>query len=216
MGDGMKTSDLIAALSADPFFDGGSFRRLLYGSALAGALVTAGVFLLSLGWRPDIGTAIGTIRFPFKFVITLAVVLSAAPLLVRMASPLEGQTLPRAALSVGPLLMLLAVVLELVALPANRWWASLVGSNALLCLASIPALSLPSAAALMLAMKRGAPARPGLAGAVCGLVAAGIAATFYALHCDDDSPLFVAVWYTLAVAIVTFVSARVGGRMLRW
>lgn len=216
MGDGMKTTDLIAALSADQFLDGKSFRRRFYGSALAGALVTAGVFLLSLGWRPDIGTAIGTIRFPFKFVVTLAVVLSAAPLLVRMASPLQSRVLPRRALAGGPLLMLVAVVLELVALPANRWWDSLVGSNALLCLASIPALSLPSAAALMLAMKRGAPARPALAGAVCGLVAAGIAATFYALHCDDDSPLFVAVWYTLAVAIVTIVSARVGARALRW
>lgn len=212
----MKTTDLIAALSIDAGARRDSSRRRFYGSALAGAVVTAGVFLLSMGWRPDIGTAIGTIRFPFKFVVTLAVVISFAPLLVRMASPVDGGALPRRALGAAPVLMLLAVLLELLALPANRWWDSLVGSNAFLCLAAIPLLSVPSAVALMLAMKRGAPAHPRLAGAVCGLVAAGIAATFYALHCDDDSPLFVAVWYTLAVAIVTSASAAIGGRMLRW
>jgi hypothetical protein len=212
----MNTTDLIAALAADQLGQPGSTRRLFYGSAVAGALVTAGVFLLSLGWRPDIGTVIGTIRFPFKFVVTLAVVISATPLLVRLASPVDGGSLPRRALGAAPALILLAVVLELLALPANRWWDNLVGSNALLCLTAIPLLSVPSAVALMLAMKRGAPARPRLAGALCGLVAAGIAATFYALHCDDDSPLFVAVWYTLAVAIVTSASAAIGGRVLRW
>lgn len=212
----MKTTELIAALSADPIAQTESSRRLFYGSVLAGAVVTAGVFLLSLGWRPDIGTASGTIRFLFKFVFTLAVVLTAAPLLARMASPENDVATSRTALGIGPLLMLLAVVLELVALPASRWWTSLVGSNSLLCLTAIPLLSVPSAVVLMFAMKRGAPARPRWAGALCGLVAAGIAATFYALHCNDDSPLFVAVWYTLAVAIVTAVSAGVGGRVLRW
>ena len=211
----MKTTDLIAALSVDAGAGSDSARRRFYGSAAAGAVVTAGVFLLSIGWRSDIGAAIGTIRFPFKFVVTLAIVISFAPLLVRMASPVDGGTLPRA-IGAAPVLILLAVVLELFALPADRWWSSLVGSNGFLCLAAIPLLSVPSAVALMLAMKRGAPARPRLAGAVCGLVAAGIAATFYALHCDDDSPLFVAVWYTLAVAIVTSASAAIGGRVLRW
>lgn len=212
----MKTADLITVIAADQPGQGRSMRRLVYGSALAGAVVTAGVFLLSLGWRPDIAAVIGTLRFPFKFVVTLAVVFSTAPLLVRAASPVDGESLPRMALGAGPMLVLMAVALELLVLPASRWWDSLVGSNALLCLSAIPLLSLPTAAALMLAMKRGAPARPRLAGALCGLVAAGIAATFYALHCDDDSPLFVAVWYTLAVAIVTSVSAAVGARVLRW
>ena len=41
---------------------------------------------------------------------------------------------------------------------------------------------------------------PSLAGAVAGLAAGGVAATLYAAHCTDDSPLFVATWYTLAIA----------------
>lgn len=48
---------------------------------------------------------------------------------------------------------------------------------------------------LLLALRHGAPASPRIAGAVAGLLAGGIAATIYALHYTDSSPLFAAVWY---------------------
>ena len=41
-------------------------------------------------------------------------------------------------------------------------------------------------------------------------------ATLYAFHCFDDSPLFVATWYTLATLVVTAAGALVGRRLLRW
>ena len=55
-----------------------------------------------------------------------------------------------------------------------------------------------------------------LAGAAAGLLAAGIGATLYATHCQSDSPLFVAVWYVIATAIVTAAGAILGSRLLRW
>jgi hypothetical protein len=39
---------------------------------------------------------------------------------------------------------------------------------------------------------------------------------FYAAHCFDDSPLFVATWYTLAIAFVTGLGALLGSKLLRW
>ncbi|NJO33150.1 MAG: DUF1109 family protein, partial [Rhodospirillales bacterium] len=54
------------------------------------------------------------------------------------------------------------------------------------------------------------------AGAVAGLLASGLSAALYATHCPDDSPLFVAVWYTLAVGAVVVVGALAGRRVLRW
>nr|WP_271570195.1 NrsF family protein [Bradyrhizobium sp. CCBAU 11386] len=45
---------------------------------------------------------------------------------------------------------------------------------------------------------------------------AGLAATPYASHCTDDSPLFVATWYTLAAALVAAVGALVGSKVLRY
>ncbi|MCC8942470.1 DUF1109 family protein, partial [Bradyrhizobium sp. Arg68] len=65
-------------------------------------------------------------------------------------------------------------------------------------------------------LRQGAPAQPAVAGAVAGLLSAGLAATIYASHCTDDSPLFVATWYTLATAIVASVGAIAGKQVLRY
>jgi len=43
-----------------------------------------------------------------------------------------------------------------------------------------------------------------------------LAATLYASHCEDDSPLFVATWYTIATAMVTAIGALLGSRVLRF
>ena len=47
-------------------------------------------------------------------------------------------------------------------------------------------------------------------------MAAGIAATFYATHCQNDSPLFLAAWYVLATLFIAGVGAVLGTRLLRW
>jgi len=65
-------------------------------------------------------------------------------------------------------------------------------------------------------LRFGAPSRPGLAGTVAGLLAGAIGAALYATHCPDDSPLFVATWYGLGLAIVTAAGAAIGTRLLRW
>ena len=144
----------------------------------------------------------------------MALVISAAPLLVRMASPVDGGRLPRRALGAAPLLILLAV-----AGVARTVCGSLVGHPGGFQCDCVSCRNSTAFGAIHRGVDAGHEARrtrPRLAGAVCGLVAAGIAATFYALHCDDDSPLFVAVWYTLGIGIVTTMSAVIGGRVLRW
>jgi len=42
------------------------------------------------------------------------------------------------------------------------------------------------------------------------------AAGLYATHCPDDSPLFVATWYVLAILVVMAVGAIAGSQFLRW
>lgn len=212
----MKTNDLIAAIAADQLPDARPVEHTIKVAAVLGGLVSLTVFLLSMGWRPDIGAALVTVRFPFKFIVTLAVVISAAQMLVRLAKPDADVVRGAWRLGAGPALILAGVVVELLVLPSSAWRDNLVGSNAALCLMAIPFLSIAPTVALLLALKRGAPARPRLAGAVCGLLSASIAATMYALHCTDDSPLFVFVWYSSAIGIVTVVAAVAGGRLLRW
>ena len=58
------------------------------------------------------------------------------------------------------------------------------------------------------------PARPRCA--VAGLIASDIAATLCASNCTDDSPLFVATWYLIAIGIVVLAGDVAGSRCLRW
>ena len=89
-------------------------------------------------------------------------------------------------------------------------------SNSRICLTAIPLLSLPLLGAALYALRQGAPTRPGFSGAVAGLLAGGMAAAIYAVHCTDDSPLFVATWYGIAIAGVSALGAILGRRVLRW
>ena len=90
------------------------------------------------------------------------------------------------------------------------------GTNSLACLALVPLLSLVPLGAILMALRYGAPSDPRLAGAAAGLLAGGIGATFYATHCVDDSPLFVATWYGLSITVVAMVGAALGARILKW
>src|SRR5262249_54336322 len=92
----------------------------------------------------------------------------------------------------------------------------LIGSNSWVCLTAIPLMPLPLLAAALIGLRHGAPTRPALAGAIAGLMSAGLAATLYASHCTDDSPLFVATWYSIATAFVVAVGALAGARVLRF
>jgi hypothetical protein len=208
----MKTDNLISAFVADLVISSMRLQRTFALALAMGSVLAAAAFFLWIGFRPDIAQALATVRFPFKFVVTLSLAATATGFLVRLARPGVSPGLWRWAWLVVPLLLAFAVVTELAVMPAAAWWPRLVGSNARACLTLIPLLSIGPLACTLLA----APTRPGLAGAVAGLVASGIAATLYASHCTDDSPLFVATWYPLAIGIVVLAGYVAGSRCLRW
>jgi len=212
----MKTSDLIAALAADPQPQGPTLRHRFILALLVGALVSACAFAFMVGPRHDIGHAMQTMRFNWKFVDTIALAIPtglAAWRLLRPNADLRGLAW---ALAIPIALLGGSVAMELMMVPPDLWLRKLVGSNSMHCLTLIPLLAIAPLAALLVVMRAGAPVSPPLAGAAAGFVAAGIAATMYATNCTDDSPLFVATWYTLATAIVVVAGALIGGRVLRW
>ena len=183
----------------------------------AGALVFAGlVFSILLGPRSDIAIAAETVRFLFKFVVTMALA-AAAFVAMRVAAWPEAdlrKLLPY--LAIAPALVVGGVVLELFAVPRDAWATRLVGTNSLLCLTFIPLIGLAPLGLFLLALRYGAPSRPALSGALAGLAAGGIASTFYAAHCPDDSPLFVATWYTIAVLGLALLGALGARWLIRW
>ena len=105
---------------------------------------------------------------------------------------------------------------ELLVVPSDQWLARLVGHHSMFCMRMIPLLAAPMLAALIVALRAGAPMHPALTGALAGAATAGIAALLYASHCPDDSPLFVATWYPLATLICASVGALAGRRFLAW
>ena len=104
----------------------------------------------------------------------------------------------------------------MLSIPRTEWMTRLVGSNALNCMTLIPLLASAPLVIFITAMRSGAPADPGLGGAIAGLAASGIAAIFYATNCFDDSPLFVVTWYPLAIGSVTLSGYLAGRLLLRW
>jgi hypothetical protein len=212
----MKTSELIEALAADPNPRGVSPRSGVVVALVVGAAVSAALFLVMVGPRADIGSAVRTLRFDLKFVDTLALALPSALLCLSLLRP-DARPGALALMLAAPLLLLAgAVIVELLVVPPELWGARLIGTNAVHCLTLIPLLSIPPLLALIYAMRAGAPQNPTSAGALAGAAAAGIAATLYAANCPDDSPLFVASWYPLATLVVVAVGAAAGARLLRW
>lgn len=211
----MKTEELIRALAADGSQPVTPIGYTLWRALAVGALLSTAVFLLILHPRFDIGRALLTLRFDFKLLVVACVAVACAVFLGYVALPASSAR-QRWLLYLGPVSFAAAVVVELTTTPAGSWPERLVGHNAVHCLSLIPLLSVPSLACLFFALRRAAPQRPPLAGATAGLVSGGVGATLYGLSCPDDSPLFVATWYSIAIGVVATASAFGGGRWLRW
>lgn len=211
----METERLIRALSLDERRAAPMGRAWALAFAAA-AVVAALVFLALAGPRPDIASAAQTWRFLFKFVVTLTLLGTGFSALSSLARPDAVSRGRLAWLLAAPCLLLFAAAIETLVLPAGQIGTRLVGKNAVLCLVFIPLIGAGPLAAFLLALRHGAPAAPGLAGAVAGLAAGGLAATFYAMHCTDDSPLFVATWYSLAVLLLAAAGAAAARKIARW
>jgi hypothetical protein len=212
----METHELINALAADARRSGVSMTVAWSSAVLAAVAVAAVVFFALLGVRPDIASVAQSFRFLFKFAVTIVLAASAFGLLHMLSRPEADarRSLPR--LAIAPTLLAAGVVAELAVLSPDTWSARLIGTNSLVCLTFIPLIGIGPLVLLLLALRHGAPSRPTLAGAVAGLAAGGLAAAFYAAHCTDDSPLFVATWYTIAIAVLTLLGALGASRIARW
>ena len=212
----MKTEDLIKALAADAPAPAMPMARAWRFAAAAGIAISAVVFFATLGPRPDIVAAAETVRFLFKPVVAILLALAAFIALSALSRPAPSDGAALARLAAVPLLLVVAVTLELVVVPSSEWRVRLIGTNAVACLTFIPLIGLGPLVIFLLTLRHGAPTRPALAGAMSGLLAGGIAATFYAMHCPDDSPLFVATWYTIAIAGLAAFGGLAAPRIARW
>jgi len=212
----VKTSELIAALAADPIPEPVRIGRRIVAALALGLAGAFALYALAVGPRPDLSAALGTVRFNLKFLDALALALPSLMLLARLARP-EARPGALALWLFAPLALLAAgVAVELIVVPAGEWLPRLVGHNMRYCTTMIPMMAAPILMALIWAMRAGAPQHPGWTGALAGAASAGLASFLYASHCPDDSPLFVATWYPLAWLVCAAAGAWAGRRFLAW
>lgn len=211
------TDDLIARLSSElkPIAPRALERRLWLALFIGLAITALAAWLVldrMLG-RP-FGGAFGGPMFWVKFGYTLAFGLfglAAAPVLARPDGRIIWPLL------VAGLLVLLALVLGTVDWMRTDWaMPTLMGDTTMVCPWLITLTGLPILGVLLSAMRGLAPRSPALAGFAAGLVAGGFGALAYAFYCGETGMMFMAVWYTLGMAMTALLGAIIGSVMLRW
>src|SRR3954465_2223846 len=212
----MDTDQFIRTLAADNGHRDRPVGFPLVLGLLAAAPVSLLMFFAELGVRPDVMTAMRNPFFDLKFAVTLALAIPAIAISLHLSRP-EASLKGWAWLLLLPAGLLVAGLSGEMMMPQRLpMMTRLVGSNSRVCLTAIPLMSLPLLAAALIGLRHGAPTRPALTGAIAGLASAGLAATLYAAHCTDDSPMFVATWYTIATALVAGIGAALGAKVLRF
>ena len=212
MTNRQSTQDLIRDLAAAPA--PAPFNPIATaGGMLALLVVGLAPFLAVSGLRPDLVAAWEQLPVQAKTVLPALVAISAIWLALRSSRPEARLSLWPLAV---PVALAVALVLHRLAGAEDSLLSEMMGQTALVCLGSITMLSVLPLAAGIFHLRRAAPTRPLLTGALLGLTAGAGVAAGYALHCTEDSPLFFVTWYGLAIGIVGMIGAWLGHWFLRW
>lgn len=211
----MKTDDLIAMLGTNvESVSRGQLARTIGASVLLGAGGALGITLLAFGIRPDLNQSWRFLLL--KVFFTLGLTVLASIYLFRVARPDTGRKIPVVVLASPFVAIMLLAAISLAAAPVAHWDRMVAGEQWLECLVSIPVIALVPFAVIIWAVRRMAPTDLVRAGGLAGLVAGGVSATGYALHCTDDSLPFIALWYSATIVLCTIAGAKLGPRLLRW
>jgi hypothetical protein len=213
----MKTDELVEMLSisAKPV-DRTSLVLTLSLAGAASGIAALVIACVVFGVRADLMEARALTFLFVKLAFTVGIVGLALVYLTRLARP-GGERKARPFLVALPFLAIIALAAVSLGLaPRSHWDAMILGDEWLECLLSVPIIAIVPFAISIWAVRRGAPTDLARTGAVAGLVAGGVSAMAYALHCTDDSLPFVAVWYGGTIALCTLAGAALGPRLLRW
>lgn len=213
----MKTDDLVQTLSSDlrPVGRGAVAGRLALGLG-AGAVVSTVIMLVWIGPRPDLAQALSTPMFWVKFAYAALAGLILAVATSRLARPGARLGGLAAAIALPFALMGAMGAMRLAMAAREAWHELLMGSSADVCPWRIFVIGLPLLAGSAWAVRGLAPTRLTLAGVLAGGAAGALAALIYGFHCPETAAPFVAIWYTLGMALVAALGGALGARLLRW
>ena len=213
----MKTDRLIDMLSTnlEPIKEGRLKGTLVWALVVGGA---AAFYLMLTTVGPRTGFAEGYLPgyVALKLLFTLSLICVGAALLDRLMRPGQDGRKLFAFVFLPFFIVICAGVASLVFGQPMAWGRMIFGMQWATCLLCIPLFAVVPFAALIWALRKGAPTNLRRTGAIAGLVAGALGATAYAFHCPDDSVPFIAIWYGTLVALCGAVGAMLGPRLLRW
>jgi hypothetical protein len=213
----VKTDELITLLARDATPVKRSALPLrLAPPVLAGAVIAFAILVPWLGIRPDLAEAATGATYWMKTLYTFGLGVAGFALVERLSRPGAKGRLGWAMIALWAALAIIFAAAQLMSTPADQMQSALMGSTWDKCPWRILLLSLPGLALTLWTMRGFAPTRPTLAGAAAGLLAGGLAATVYGLHCQETAIPFVAIFYTLGIVLSTATGALIGSRVLRW
>lgn len=212
----MRTDDLIGQLSAslEPVKRGAA-ARLLLATIAVGMIGSAMVMLGVLGLRHDFSSAIVSFGMWTKLAYTFAVAVLAFFLVERAGRPGADMSKPAVLLALPILSIVVLAVMQMNA-PGADMPKLVLGHSSRVCAFNVLIVALPTLAATFLALRRLAPTRLTLAGAMAGLFAGGAGAFVYSFHCTEGTAPFIAIWYSLGIVLTMAAGAVLGQRFLRW
>src|ERR1700722_19920112 len=169
----MQTEQLIRTLAADNAYRTRPVGLVLAVALLSAAPVSLAMFFAGLGVRPDVMTAMHNPFFDMKFVVTLAMAISAIVVSLHLSRPEASLRGGGWLLLIPAGILALEIGSEMMMPQRLPMMTRLIGSNSRPCMAAITLMSLPLLAAALIGLRRGAPTRPAVAGAIAGMLSAG-------------------------------------------
>jgi hypothetical protein len=213
----MKTDRLIDMLSTnlEPIKEGRLKGTLVWALVVGGAAAFC-LMLTTVGLRTGVAEGYLPGYVALKLLFTLSLIGVGAASLDRLMRPgQEGRKL-FAFVFLPFFIVICAGVASLVFGQPMAWGRMIFGMQWATCLLCIPLFAVVPFAALIWALRKGAPTNLRRAGAIAGLVAGALGATAYAFHCPDDSVPFIAIWYGTLVGLCGVIGAILAPRLLQW
>ena len=212
----MRTDELIEMLgtNVEPV-KSDRLRSALLAALAAGGAVAACLMVAALGLPAGAPDAEQIALTAAALVFTLGLVAAGASFLIRAARP--GTPADKPLVVVG-LLFIAVIAAGIAALLAHpvAWRGMVFGNQWTTCLFCIPLFAIAPFAALIWALRYGAPTNLVRTGAVAGLVAGASGAAVMAFHHAGGSIPFIALWYGGPIIMCALAGAALGPRLLRW
>jgi hypothetical protein len=183
---------------------------LLLATVLSLAAAIALVFA-TFGFQPELAATLRSAPFHHK-IVSMLTLAGGGLLVVRHAGKPGSGALALATLLPGLALLLIGAISDTSGFPLMGRSDISVPS----CVTAMVLLSLAPLALIIGVLKTGVTTRPAMAGATAGILAGALGAAAYAFVCKNDGGLFVAIWYSVAIATVMGLGAVIGKRALAW